>query len=125
MRARNRLSGMRILRAIACWRLEAEGALVMAAPTGRAALDIAAVTRFDVGLTDLGLPDMTGTTVVAGLRSIWGDAGTIAVVTGAGHHDLAGALRLGADRFFVKPVDWNSLVLYLTSRTAARLATTP
>jgi response regulator of citrate/malate metabolism len=68
---------------------------------------------------------MTGTAVVAGLRSMWGSAGTIAVLSGTPYHDLAGALRLGAHRFFLKPIDWNRLVRYLTSCTTARPATTP
>ena len=124
MRARNRLVGVLVLVVeddhdlleFLRRRLSAEGATVVDARTGREALTRAAERPLDIALTDLGLPDMPGEAVVAGLRSTWGERAVIVVVSGAQPEDLARALRNGADCVFRKPIDWTDLVRSLAYR---------
>lgn len=98
--------------------LEIEGATVVEASTGREAIDLARAEAFDVALTDLGLPDMSGAAVVADVRAVSRGRTRIAVVSGAHQDDLAYALEAGAERAFAKPVEWNDLVRYMAGGRA-------
>ncbi|MBI2203371.1 MAG: response regulator [Candidatus Rokubacteria bacterium] len=98
--------------------LETEGATVVEASTGREAIELARVEAFDVVLTDLGLPDISGETVIAEVRAVSRGRTRIAVVSGAHPDDLAHALEAGAERAFAKPVEWNDLLRYVAGRTA-------
>src|SRR5262245_48451307 len=81
--------------------LRAQGWEVATAHDGRAALAAAADTHPDVVLLDLGLPDMDGTDVIAGLR---GYSRVPIVVLSARQHgeDKVEALDLGADDYVTK-----------------------
>lgn len=98
--------------------LETEGATVVEASTGREALDLARAEAFDVALTDLGLPDMSGEAVIADVRAVSRGRTRVAVVSGAHPDDLAHALEAGAERAFAKPVEWDDLVRYVAGGTA-------
>lgn len=121
------LSGLRVLvvedadvvRQVTRWTLEAEGATVVEAQDGREAFELAATQSFDVVLTDLGLPDMSGAVVVTGIRSATHGRTPVAVVSGACQEDLAHALAAGAERAFAKPVDLDDLVGYLALKLKA------
>jgi two-component system KDP operon response regulator KdpE len=123
MEHRDRLSGVRVLivddvselRQVIRWILEVEGATVLEAPNGREALRLAQTEPVDVALTDLGLPDMSGEDVVAGLRSVSRGRIPVAVISGAGGAALEHALEVGAERAFAKPVDRDDLVRYLAA----------
>lgn len=125
---RARLAGVRVLvvedvaavRELIRSMLEMEGATVVEAPTGREACELASTQAFDVALTDLGLPDMSGEAVITFICSASQGRTPVAVVSGARDDDLACALTLGAERAFAKPVDWNELIRYLADRTAGR-----
>jgi DNA-binding NtrC family response regulator len=129
-RARNRLSGLRVLvveddatlRQLVRAMLEPEGATVSEAGTGREALAAAAAQAFDVALTDLGLPDMPGATLIAGIHAATSGRTSVAVVSGAAPDDLAHAVHVGAERAFAKPVDWDDLLRYLAHRRQAAMA---
>lgn len=123
-RARDRLSGVRVLvvedvaavRQVIRWMLEAEGATVVEACTGREALDLAGTQTFDVVLTDLGLPDMSGEAVITGIRSASQGRTPVGVVSGAHATALAHALEVGAERAFTKPVNRHALIRYLEDK---------
>ncbi len=102
--------------------LELEGATVVEAGTGGEALHLAAAQGFDVALTDLGLPDMSGEAVITGIRSVSRGRTPVAVVSGAHAEALAHALEVGAERAFTKPMNWDDLVRYLAGRTTASVA---
>jgi DNA-binding response OmpR family regulator len=74
--------------------------------SGYAALDVASRFRPDLVILDLGLPDIDGCVVAAGLRALAGlRPMRIVVVSGRGHPgDHERSLWAGANEYFVKPV---------------------
>jgi two-component system KDP operon response regulator KdpE len=90
----------------------AHGWEVVTAADGRSALDAAATEHPDVIVLDLGLPDIDGTEVIAGLR---GWTRVPIVVLSARQHgdDKVEALDLGADDYVTKPFAMNELMARL------------
>jgi CheY-like chemotaxis protein len=127
---REQLDGLRVLlvedvfevRQIMRWMLEARGATVADASTARDGLHLVRTRPFDVVLTDLRLPDMSGEAVIRGLRSESGGRTRIAAVSGADARTLSRALELGAERAFGKPVEWQGLLRYLVDTRDAAVA---
>jgi two-component system KDP operon response regulator KdpE len=97
--------------------LRAAGWEVEVAHDGRSGLAAAADVHPDVVLLDLGLPDLDGTEVLAGLR---GWTSVPVVVLSARQHgdDKVEALDLGADDYVTKPFAMNELMARL--RAAVR-----
>jgi len=93
--------------------LRAEGADVESAANGREATDLVAQRRFDVVLSDLGLPDIPGDVLIRELRARSGHATRVLVVTGYGEPFLSRARQAGADVVFTKPVEWSRILEYL------------
>jgi len=93
--------------------LRAEGADVESAANGREATDLVAQRRFDVVLSDLGLPDIPGDVLIRELRARSGRATRVLVVTGYGEPFLSRARQAGADVVFTKPVEWSRILEYL------------
>jgi len=93
--------------------LRAEGADVTSAANGREATDLLAAQRFDVVLSDLGLPDIPGDVLIRELRARSGRATRVVVVTGYGEPFQARARQAGADVVFTKPVEWSRILEYL------------
>ncbi|WP_433479275.1 response regulator [Spirillospora sp. CA-142024] len=99
--------------------LKVRGYEVLAAPDGRAALDLAARRRPDVVILDLGLPDMDGTEVIRGLRG-WLSAPIIVLSARHASTDKVAALDAGADDYVTKPFGMDELLARL--RAAIRRA---
>lgn len=97
--------------------LRAHGWEVVTAADGRAALDAAASTHPDVVLLDLGLPDMDGSEVIAGLRG-WTTVPIVVLSARQHGDDKVEALDLGADDYVTKPFAMNELMARL--RAAVR-----
>ena len=99
--------------------LRARSYEVATAATGTAALKVAAQLPPDVVILDLGLPDMDGTQVIAGLRG-WTQVPI--VVLSARYRQVAkvNALDAGADDYIVKPFGMDELLARL--RAALRRA---
>jgi len=99
-----------------------DGIEIIAASTGRIALDIATDARADVVLLDMNLPDMTGDQVLHGLRASSQTAETPVIVLTA---DATSATRrrmleLGASAHLTKPIDIDLLKAALANvRTEA------
>ena len=92
--------------------LRAVGYEVVTAPDGRTALRDAAAEHPDVVVLDLGLPDLDGTEVLAGLRPWFG--GPVLVLSArTDSHDKIGALDAGADDYVSKPFDMGELLARL------------
>ncbi|MET0740780.1 MAG: response regulator [Candidatus Nanopelagicales bacterium] len=79
---------------------------------GRTALDLAARKRPDAVLLDLGLPDMDGVEVIAGLRG-WTDVPIIVLSARQQSDDKVEALDAGADDFVTKPFGMAELLARL------------
>jgi two-component system, OmpR family, KDP operon response regulator KdpE len=102
--------------------LRAHGWEVVTAATGTEALDAAATEHPDVVVLDLGLPDLDGTEVIAGLRG-WTSVPIVVLSARQDGEDKVEALDLGADDYVTKPFAMNELMARL--RSAVRRAAAP
>ena len=91
--------------------LEASGYTVDVEHDSRRALERARTAPPDVGLLDIGLPDMDGNELARRLRADPATAGIVLVaITGYGQdQDRRAALEAGFDHHLVKPVDMAKL----------------
>jgi two-component system, OmpR family, KDP operon response regulator KdpE len=105
-----------ILRALRI-NLSARGYDVITAVSGAAALRAAAARRPDVVVLDLGLPDMSGIEVLAGLRG-WMSAPVIVLSARTDPTDKVEALDAGADDYVTKPFGMDEFLARL--RAAVR-----
>lgn len=101
--------------------LNARGYEVISAHDGHTALRAASAGKPDVVVLDLGLPDLDGTTVIAGLRG-WTVIPIIVLSARTDSLDKVGALDAGADDYVTKPFGMDELLARL--RAAVRRATT-
>ncbi len=101
--------------------LSVRGYEVITAGTGAAALRAAADKHPDVIILDLGLPDMDGIEVLAGLRG-WSAAPVIVLSARTDSTDKVEALDAGADDYVTKPFGMDELLARL--RAAVRRGTT-
>ena len=82
--------------------LEADGARVLEAASGRDGLDLAAAERPDLVVLDLGLPDITGLDVCRDLRA-WSAVPVLVLSARHSDHEKATLLDAGADDYVTKP----------------------
>ncbi|MBF6101862.1 response regulator [Nocardia cyriacigeorgica] len=101
--------------------LSVRGYEVFTAGTGTAALRVAADRHPDVVILDLGLPDMDGIDVLAGLRG-WTSAPVIVLSARTDSSDKVEALDAGADDYVTKPFGMDELLARL--RAAVRRGAT-
>ncbi|MEU7220742.1 MULTISPECIES: response regulator [Nocardia] len=97
--------------------LSVRGYEVITAATGGAALRAAADKHPDVVILDLGLPDIDGIEVLAGLRG-WTSAPVIVLSARTDSTDKVEALDAGADDYVTKPFGMDELLARL--RAAVR-----
>ena len=107
-----------ILRALRI-NLTARGYDVLTAADGAGALRAAADGHPDVVVLDLGLPDLDGAEVIAGLRG-WTTVPIIVLSARTDSHDKVDALDAGADDYVTKPFGMAELLARL--RAAVRRA---
>ncbi|WP_220377361.1 CheR family methyltransferase [Paraburkholderia sp. BL27I4N3] len=102
--------------------LEMEGAIVRAELSGKAALAAVAETRFDVILSDIGMPGMSGYELIAELRQLPQTATTAAIaLTGFGREkDVVEALQAGFDAHIGKPVSLAALIAAIEQSRSVR-----
>jgi two-component system, OmpR family, KDP operon response regulator KdpE len=89
--------------------LSARGYEVVAAADGANALDLAARHVPDIVVLDLGLPDMDGTDVIAGLRG-WTKVPILVLSGRTDAGDKVDALDAGADDYVTKPFSMDELM---------------
>jgi two-component system, chemotaxis family, CheB/CheR fusion protein len=115
------LEGMRILviedapdiRDVFAILLRAEGADVVATDSGREAAELARDGRFDVVLSDLGLPDIPGDVLIRQILAASRGRTRVIAVTGYGEPFVSRARQAGADVVFTKPVEWTRVLDYI------------
>ena len=100
-----------LVRALAI-NLRARGYDVHAASTGRAALSLAASHPPDAVVLDLGLPDMDGVEVIAGLRG-WTSAPVLVLSAREEQAQKVAVLDAGADDYITKPFGMDELLARL------------
>ena len=100
--------------------LELQGHKVQVAHAGQAALRMAAESRPDVILLDIGMPGMNGYEVARQLRAQAAFADTLLVaVTGYGRaSDVKQTESAGFDHHLVKPIDYDKLQALLAARSS-------
>lgn len=103
--------------------LRAAGFDVTLAESGQSGLDLAASSRPDVVLLDLGLPDMDGRDVCRALRSTNTNLPIIILTARGLETDRVVGLELGADDYVVKPFSLAELIARM--RAVLRRATAP
>ncbi|MGN6722587.1 MAG: response regulator [Marmoricola sp.] len=104
-----------ILKALAI-NLRARKYEVFTAPSGTDALTIAAAHPPDVVILDLGLPDLDGTEVIAGLRG-WTSVPILVLSGRSDSTDKVEALDAGADDYVTKPFGMDELLARLRAMT--------
>ena len=92
--------------------LRARGYEVHAAGTGAGALHLAAAHPPDAVVLDLGLPDLDGSEVIAGLRG-WTDVPILVLSAREQSREKVAALDAGADDYVVKPFGMDELLARL------------
>lgn len=92
--------------------LQVLGHEVYLAHTGEGAVEAAARVRPEIGILDIGMPDLSGYEVAKRIRrEAWGTHMTLIAVTGWGQeNDKRMAYAAGFDHHFTKPVDPEQLV---------------
>jgi CheY-like chemotaxis protein len=91
--------------------LNLSGHEIHLAHTGAEALEVARRVRPDIGIFDIGMPDMNGYDVAERIRhEVWGKDMVLIAVTGWGQDsDKRRALAAGFDHHLTKPVDPDKL----------------
>lgn len=112
-----------LVRALAI-NLRAHGWEVVTAANGRAALDAVAASRPDVVVLDLGLPDLGGIEVIAGIRG-WADVPIVVLSARQHGEDKVEALDAGADDYVTKPFAMNELMARLRAAVRRGRAASP
>src|SRR5688572_12286982 len=84
--------------------LRMNGYQVSAAENGRAALERLQENRYDLVLTDLQMPEMSGIALLGKLRSLYPDTDAIVFTAHATVETARDALKLGAFDYLTKPV---------------------
>ncbi|BBY56740.1 response regulator [Mycobacterium koreense] len=110
-----------ILRALRI-NLSARGYEVLTAATGAEALRCAAEHTPDVVILDLGLPDISGIEVLAGLRG-WLSAPVIVLSARTDSMDKVAALDAGADDYVTKPFGMDEFLARLRAAVRRGAAT--
>jgi two-component system KDP operon response regulator KdpE len=99
--------------------LAARGYDVVLADTGEKALEAAAKVHPDVVLLDLGLPGISGTEVILGLRG-WTDVPVVVLSVRGEERDKVAALDAGADDYVTKPFGMDELLARLRATLRRR-----
>ena len=92
--------------------LDMEGAVVTAASNGRQALEILKTAQFDLLLSDIGMPDMDGYTLMRAIREKedGGDLPAIALTGFGAKEDMREAVSAGFSAHISKPVSLDDLI---------------
>ena len=93
--------------------LRSEGADVAGAGSGREALTLFRSRHFDVVVSDLGLPDVSGDALIRMIIAAARRPVKVVVITGESQPASTRALEAGAEVIFAKPCHWGSVVAYL------------
>ncbi len=83
--------------------LEKEGYRVATAAEGKTALDLAEKTRFDLVISDIRMPGMSGLDLLTRLKQLQTDIGVIMITAFASPDDAVSAMKNGAFDYITKP----------------------
>ena len=105
--------------------LERCGARVTAATSAQDALDLLSLSRFDLLISDIGMPGTDGYQLLQAIRQLPPERGgkipAVALTAYARIEDRLRALRAGYEMHVSKPIEYNELVTVLFSLASRRL----
>jgi len=103
-------------------RLSTRGYTVTIAGEGEAALRLLAIQRFDAVLLDVMMPGITGIDVLRHIRQSWSesDLPVIMVTARDATEDVVEALRLGANDYVTKPLDFPVVLARVRTQLALK-----
>jgi len=97
------------------------GHVIATAHSGIEGLEMARTGQFDVVISDIKMPDMTGIQVLEKIRQESEDIGVVLITGYASLNTAIDALRLGADAYLFKPFeDFERDVMQVIERTAQK-----
>lgn len=96
--------------------LKVRGYEVVGAASGEEAVELAATTRPDLLIVDLGLPGISGIEVIEAVRA-WSAAPIIVLSVRDGERDKVAALDAGADDYMTKPFGIEELLARVRAAT--------
>jgi two-component system CheB/CheR fusion protein len=102
--------------------LRIEGADVVGTGSGHEALTIFRRRHFDVVVSDLGLPDISGDVLIRTIIAAARRPLRVVVITGETRSAVTLAREAGADVIFAKPCRWEHVVTYLDELKLPRAA---
>jgi DNA-binding NtrC family response regulator len=94
-------------------RFERKGMTVYATSRGEEALNLAAQTRIDIVLLDIGLPDVSGLEVLARLKEHYPEMEIIMLTAHGSIETAIQAMRSGAYDYLTKPFHFNDLEIHI------------
>ena len=105
-------------------RLRRRGHAVATADGGRRALELIAERPFDVVLLDVMMPEISGLEVLRLLRRTWSPRDLPVIMATARHQseDVVEALRLGANDYVTKPLDFPLVLARVNTLLAMKRA---
>ncbi|HXN85429.1 MAG TPA: response regulator, partial [Candidatus Binataceae bacterium] len=94
--------------------LREEGFTVEEAATGKRALECLALSQFDIVLTDLMMPGMSGDELLAKIRPIYPGTQVVLLTAHGTIESAVQAMKNGAFYYLTKPTDRETLVMTIT-----------
>ena len=98
------------MRRLVCDALELEGFVTVEAASGFAAIKELAAQSFDLVVTDINMPDLTGLEVIRYCRTRPASPPVVVISTDSAAEDRRRALKLGAVDYLTKPFEPDDLV---------------
>ena len=105
--------------------LKQSGAIVTPVASAAEALNVLRQTRFDLLISDIGMPEMDGYTLMQQIRAMPPEQGgntlAIALTAYAGEYDQRRAIAVGFQKHISKPVEPNALVSIIGTTCASNV----
>ncbi len=98
------------IRTIICRKLQGEGYDCTVASGGEEALESASTQDFDLLLSDVKMPGISGIELLSQMMTLHPDIGVIMITAVSDAHTAVEAMKLGAFDYVTKPFDLNALI---------------
>ncbi|MEI6277310.1 MAG: response regulator transcription factor [Prolixibacteraceae bacterium] len=103
------------------FKLQKDGYEVVKAVDGKACMEILALEKFDLLITDLFMPFVSGHEIIASIRNEMKSDLPIMVLSAAGAEEtVLKAFKLGADDYMIKPFSLSELSIRVKKLIALR-----